>query len=131
MSARRRVVVSLSAAAMAGLSVLAGSASAATPAVIKTGHCSGTSVYSLQVQRETASAISVDWGVDMRKHAKGIKWAVTEADNGTGFVKTTATTIADGSFSITRHISSQATNVISATATNPASGETCVASATL
>lgn len=118
---------------LAGLATVASAVptSAATGSVVKTGNCSGTSVYSLQVQRETRTSISVDWGVDMRRHTKGIKWAVTEADNATIFVHTTVQTIADGSFSITRIIPSQPTNTITATATNPATGETCKATATI
>ena len=133
MSIRGLAVSSLAAAALASTTILAGPAGAApaAAAVVRTGRCSGTSSYSLQVQRETASVLSVDWGVDMRRHVGGVRWAVAETDNGSAFVTTTRRTGRDGSFSVTRRLASHAADVISAKATNRVTGETCAASATL
>jgi hypothetical protein len=130
MSMRRLVTLVLPAAI--GLFALASPVPAfAATGVTVNGHCSGTSVYSLQVQREDTGKLSVDWGVDMARHLRGVAWKVTEANNGTVFVNKTVTTIADGSFSITRLLAPQPTNHVKASATNRATGETCTASATV
>jgi hypothetical protein len=127
---RRLATVALS-AAIGGSALLASVPAHAASGVIVNGHCSGSSLYSLQVQKEDTGKISVDWGVDMARHTAGVAWHVTEADNGRGFVNTTVKTIADGSFSITRLLAPQATNKITASAHNAATGETCSAHATI
>jgi hypothetical protein len=127
---RRLATVALS-AAIGGSALLASVPARAASGVIVNGHCTGSSMYSLQVQKEDTGKISVDWGVDMSRHTGGVAWHVTEADNGLVFVNTTVKTIADGSFSVTRLLSPQATNKITASAKNPATGETCSAHATI
>ena len=116
--------------ATAGLASSANAASASASAVAN-GRCTGTSSYSLQVQREDNHMISVDWGVDMKSHVSGIKWTVQVTDNGKSVVHGTFKTIGDGSFSVTRQVAPQATNSFIASAHNPATGETCTAKATL
>jgi hypothetical protein len=98
---------------------------------IKNGTCSKGSAYSLQVQREDTGQVSVDWGVDMARHVAGIKWAVHETRNGITFVNGTVKTISDGSWSITSTLNPQPTNLITATAKNPATGEVCSATVRL
>jgi hypothetical protein len=99
--------------------------------MVKAGHCSGTSTYSLQVQRETPTSLSIDWGVDMARHKAGVAWKVTETVNGTAIVNRTVLTIGDGSFSITKTAPALRSNTVSASATNLTTGETCAASLTL
>jgi hypothetical protein len=121
--------------AVAGIAGIAGltlatalPASAATTAktVVVYGRCSGTSHDNLQVQREDTGKLSVDFGVDMARHVAGVVWTVKESDNGTAFVNRSVQTIRDGSFSITRTILPKpGTNTITATASNPGTGETC------
>ena len=53
------------------------------------GHCSAKSHYSLQVQRETRTQLSVDWGVDMAVNKAGVSWSYAEANNGVVFAKGT------------------------------------------
>jgi hypothetical protein len=107
-------------------------ASAAPTNVVVNGHCTGTSVDNLQVQREDTGKLSIDFGVDMARHVKGVAWSVHETDNGTAFVSKTVYTLSDGSFSITRAITpSSGSNTIVGTATNPKSGESCTLSATV
>jgi len=131
MPIRRLAIIALPvAASVAALATSTGAyAAAAAPSAVKKGHCGGSSTYSLQVQRETRTTISVDWGVDMLAHTKGVKWTVHEVDNTNQFVSKFVSTSADGSFSTTRAIASQPTNLLTASATNPATGETCTASA--
>ncbi len=126
----RRVAALVLPAAIAFSAFSSIHAHAATGTTVN-GHCSGTSVYSLQVQREDTGKLSVDWGVDMARHRSGVTWNVTEADNGKVFVKQSVRTISDGSFSITRLIPPQSKNHITASATNPATGEKCSAQVTV
>jgi hypothetical protein len=123
----------LAVAASGATLALAPTAHAATTpgSVVKNGTCSKGSTYSLQVQREDTGQISVDWGVDMTRHVAGIKWAVHETRNGITFVNQVVPTISDGSWSITRTLKPQPTNLITATAKNPATGETCSATVRL
>jgi hypothetical protein len=95
------------------------------------GHCSGKSHYSLQVQRETRTQLSVDWGVDMVVNKAGVLWSYSEANNGVVFTKGTAKTIADGSWSRTVMTAAKGTNKITATAKNTTTGETCSATTTI
>jgi hypothetical protein len=94
-------------------------------AVNITRQCTKTSMVNLQLQREDTGQISVDFGVNMARHTSGVAWRVKEYRNGVLFVNTTVRTIADGSFSISRLLAPSSVNHIVATATNPATGETC------
>jgi hypothetical protein len=126
---RRLALLALPAAATIGSLGLATPAHAATP-INKTVACSKGSIANLQLQREDTGKLSVDFGVDMARHVAGVTWKVKETNNGVVFVKTTKSTLADGSFSITRRLTPYpGTNHIVATATNPASGESCTISA--
>ena len=135
MSLRRPLLIAASSILVAGtaatLSVVP--ASASTPKSVNVnGHCSGTSTDNLQVQREDTGRLSVDFGVDMARHIGGVPWKVAVTDNGTSIVSTTARTISDGSFSITRSVLPQpGLNSIAATAKSARTGETCTLSASL
>jgi hypothetical protein len=100
---------------------------AATPtSAVVSGHCSRTSLTDLQVGREDNGQLSIDFGVDMARHRAGVRWKVSETDNGVLITRTTMYTIADGSFSLTRLITPRrGVNHIVATARNPLTGETC------
>jgi hypothetical protein len=125
---KRRLATVVLSAAIGGSALLAIVPTRAASGGIVNGRCSGTSLYSLQVQKEDTGQISVDWGVDMARHTAGVAWHVTVADNGRGFVNATVKTIADGSFSLTGLLPPQATNKITAWASNPLTRETCSAS---
>jgi hypothetical protein len=123
---------SVAAGGLAVAVVPAATAGAATTPVNTTVKCSGTSIANLQLQREDTGKLGIDFGVDMVRHKAGVQWAVTETDNGTTFVSTTAKTIRDGSFSITRLLTPAAgANTVVGTATNPLTGETCTVSGTV
>ncbi len=95
------------------------------------GHCSKTSHYALQVQRESPRTLSVEWGVDMARNRAGVKWSYGMSNNGVQFAAGPATTLADGSWTVTRLIPRRFKNRISAAAKNPATGETCFAATTI
>jgi len=122
---KRRLATVVLSAAIGGSALLAVVPTRAASGVIPNGHCSGTSLYSLQVQKEDTGQISVDWGVDMARHTAGVAWHVTVADNGRVFINTTVKTIADGSFSVTGLLPPQATNKVTTWASNPLTRETC------
>ena len=95
-------------------------------AATRNSTCSLRSLSNLQVQREDNGKLSVDFGVDMVSHASGVKWTYRVVDNGSVVMRGTASTIADGSFSVTQAITPlTGTNHILATAKNAATGETC------
>jgi hypothetical protein len=102
-------------------------AQAATkPTVNINNICSLGSVSNLQVQREDNGKLSIDFGVDMAAHAAGVKWTYHVMDNRTLVMMGTSSTVADGSFSVTRAITPRTgTNHIVATAKNSATGELC------
>jgi hypothetical protein len=135
MLTRRIAIIAIPVVATVGAGtapfISSASAAGAARTVVASGHCSRTSTYSLQVQREDTGQISVDWGVDMTAHVAGVAWHVTEVNNGKVFVNQTKRTAPDGSFSITRLLAPQNTTTITATATNPATGERCSAIAKL
>jgi hypothetical protein len=134
MKFRHPVLIAASGLVAAGAAVTlpAVAVSAATPAsAVVNGHCTGTSVDNLQVQREDTGQVSVDYGVDMAKHTAGVVWKVTESRNGTTFVSRNVRTLADGSFSITRLLAPRAgINTIVGTATSQ-TGETCTLTASI
>ena len=133
MSIRTRLVA-IAIPAVVGLGVLTASTPAHAAVNNRTvaGHCTQNSRSTLQVSREDTGKLSVDFGVDMTRHISGVAWKVKETNNGIAFVNTTKYTLADGSFDVSRLISPQpGTNTITASATNPATGETCTATASL
>ncbi|MFI5034853.1 MAG: hypothetical protein ACHQFZ_01435 [Acidimicrobiales bacterium] len=90
------------------------------------GTCSKGSLSNLQVQREDNGTLSFDFGVDMTAHTSGVNWIVKVADNKSTVFRGNATTIADGSFSISRTLTPKTgTNHFLAVARNSATGETC------
>jgi hypothetical protein len=132
MHLRRLALIALPVALTIGAIGAALPAHAATPtAVVVNRHCSKGSVSNLQLQREDTGKISVDFGVDMARHRAGVTWKIKETRNGVTFVHRTTRTISDGSFSISNLLAPKSVNHILATATNPATGETCTIKATL
>jgi hypothetical protein len=132
MNFRRLAVIALPATLTLGTLGAALPARAATPTSINiTRHCTKTSMVNLQLQREDTGQVSVDFGVDMARHQAGVTWRVKETRNGVTFVNRTTRTIADGSFSISSLLGPRSVNHVVATATNPATGETCTIGATL
>ena len=124
---KRQLATVVLSAAIGGSALLAVVPTRAASGVSPNGHCSGTSLYSLQVQKEDTGQISVDWGVDMARHTAGVAWHVTVADKGHVFINTTVKTIADGSFSVAGLLPPQAASKITAWASNPLTRETCSA----
>jgi len=106
-------------------------AGAASVPVNTTVRCNGTSMVNLQLQREDTGQVSVDFGVDMARHTGGVRWHVTEKNNGSIFVNKSIKTIGDGSFSITTVLAPAASNTVVGTAVNPITGETCHVSGTV
>jgi hypothetical protein len=95
-------------------------------AATRNSTCSLRSLSNLQVQREDNGRLSIDFGVDMVTHRSGVHWTYRVVDNRSVVMRGTASTIADGSFSVTRAITRlTGSNHIVATAKNPATGETC------
>ena len=95
-------------------------------AVTSNNTCTLGSVSNLQVQREDNGKLSIDFGVDMATHAAGVKWTYHVTDNRSVVMKGTSSTIADGSFSVTRAITPRTgTNHFVATAKNSATGDIC------
>jgi hypothetical protein len=98
-------LIATGALGLAGLglvAVLPVTAASAAPSSVNINRNWGTSVANIQVQREDTGLLSVDFGVDMAKHGAGVPWKVTITRNGKLVASTTAKTISDGSFSITR-----------------------------
>ena len=99
---------------------------AAKPAVTRNSTCSMGSLSNLQVQREDNGTLSIDFGVDMVTHTSGVNWTYRVVDNRSVVMRGTGSTIADGSFSVTRALTLMTgSNHIVATAKNAATGETC------
>lgn len=124
---RKMLVSGMAAAAMVG--VLAGPAAAKDGDVIVKGRCSAASSHKLKLSEENGR-IETEFEVDQNRNNR--TWNVTIAVNGVTKVTTTAVTRApSGSFEVRRLLANGAGNeVVVATATNPASGETCTATAT-
>jgi hypothetical protein len=123
----RSVPALLPAALAIGMFGMVAPAQASTrPAVVVNGTCSHGSLSNLQVQREDNGTLSIDFGVDMSAHRRGVKWVVKVLDNTSIVYRGNVVTIADGSFSISKAIAPKTgTNHIVATARNSATGETC------
>jgi hypothetical protein len=123
----RSVPALLPAALAIGMFGMVAPAQASTrPAVVVNGTCSQGSLSNLQVQREDNGTLSIDFGVDMSAHRRGVKWVVKVLDNTSIVYRGNVVTIADGSFSISKAIAPKTgTNHLVATARNSATGETC------
>ncbi|HEY4753280.1 MAG TPA: hypothetical protein VIH37_08350 [Candidatus Limnocylindrales bacterium] len=127
---RLRILVIPASLLLAVVAALPASAAAPRDLTVS-GRCSGTSVTDLQIGREDNGKLSIDFGVDMARHASGIAWRVSMTDNGIVIANVTVRTIADGSFSITRLISPRpGANHIVARARRVTTGEICRLSAT-
>jgi hypothetical protein len=120
--------------AVAGLSVVgvfgAAPAMAKDGDVIVTGSCSASSTYKLKLGPRDGQ-LETEFEVD--SNVVGQTWNVKMTDNGKRVFKGTAITIApSGSFEVGPNIPDVAgTDNVVATATNPATGERCVATASV
>lgn len=114
----------------AGFAVPAGAATRAH-AVNTTKSCSKGSLANLQLQREDNGTRSIDFGVDMTRHATGVPWRIKVKDNGVTIASRVTKTSSDGSFSLTRPMPTAASSHVTATATNLSTGEVCTITATL
>ncbi len=94
------------------------------------GRCTGRTTSKLKVKPDNGR-IEAEFEVDSNRN--GQRWNVRLTDQGVQVFAGTATTTApSGSFEVERRIANRAgTDVIRATATNPATGETCSATASL
>lgn len=92
------------------------------------GSCTARSSAELKLSPENGK-IEVEFEVDQNRN--GQKWNVTITDNGVRVATGSATTVApSGSFSFERVVANRAgTDKVVATATNPATGEKCTATA--
>jgi hypothetical protein len=95
------------------------------------GVCSAASSSKIKLQMDDGGKIETEFEFDQNK--VGRTWNVTISDNGVVVVRTTATTTApSGSFTVRRLIPNRAgADHVVARAMNPASGESCVAKATI
>ena len=98
--------------------------------VIKTGNCSGAANWKLKVKPDDGR-LEVEFEVDQNRVGK--RWHVVLRHNGNvffdGFRRTTAPS---GSFTIERRVNNAAgADTIRAKATRPATGQTCLGSATI
>jgi hypothetical protein len=121
-------------AAAIGISIVgffgAGTAMAKPGDVVATGSCSAGSTWTLKLGPRD-NVIETEFEVD--SNVVGQTWKVRISDNGTRVFKATATTTApSGSFSLQPRLPNQpgADNIV-AKALNPATGETCVAQASV
>jgi hypothetical protein len=132
MSNRKRTARILAAAA--GLSVVgvfgASPAMAKDGDVIVTGACSAGSTYKLKLGPRDGG-IETEFEVD--SNVIGQVWSVRMTDNGVRVFKGSATTVApSGSFTVRPKIANLAgTDRVVATATNPTTGEKCIAAASV
>ena len=120
-------LIATGAVGLAGLGLVAllpAASASATPSSINVYRNWGTSVANIQVQKEDTGRLSIDFGVDMAKHTAGVPWKITITRNGKLLVSTTAKTISDGSFSITRVLTPvPGTNTFVAHAVNTITGQ--------
>jgi hypothetical protein len=108
----------------------AGTAMAKPGDIVVTGSCSAASTFQLKLGPRD-NVIETEFEVD--SNVVGQTWKVRIADNGTRVFKATATTTApSGSFTVHPRLPNLAgTDNIVAKALNPATGETCVAQASV
>lgn len=104
-------------------------ASAKDGDIRRSGTCTGNSTSKIKLSPENGR-IETEFEVDQNRN--GRTWNVTISDNGVVVVGTTAVTQApSGSFTVRRLLTNRAgADNITARATNPATGESCTASAT-
>lgn len=122
------------AAAVVGISIVG--IAGAVPAmakdgdVIVTGSCSAASTYKLKLAPRDGG-IETEFEVD--SNVNGQVWSVRMTDNGARVFRGSATTAApSGSFTVRPKIANLAgTDTVVATATNPTTGERCVATASV
>jgi hypothetical protein len=125
----KRALATLAAGAMLALSV-AVPAQANSGDVRAVGSCTGASTSKIKLSPDNGR-IETEFEVDQNKVGK--RWNVGIRDNGVLVVRTTATTTApSGSFTVRRLLANRAgTDRIVARATNPATGESCTARASI
>lgn len=119
------IIAPVALATTVGASIIPAQAATRQP-VTRNSTCSLGSLSNLQVQREDNGTLSIDFGVDMVTHSAGVNWTYRIVDNRTVVMRGTSSTIADGSFSVSRAITPRTgPNRIVAIAKNAATGETC------
>lgn len=125
----KRALATLATGAMLALA-FAGTAAANSNDVRATGSCTGTSTSKIKLSPDNGR-IETEFEVDQNKVGK--TWKVAIADNGVVVARTTATTTApSGSFTVRRLLANRSgTDRIVARATNPATGESCTARASI
>jgi hypothetical protein len=125
-----RRTIGLVAAAAALTVVIAQPVAARSDDVIARGACSGASDWKLKLAPRDGR-IEVEFEVDSNRNNQ--VWNVSLADNGATFFSGTAVTKApSGSFKVRVITANGAgTDNVTGTATNPATGESCAASASL
>lgn len=94
------------------------------------GRCTGRTTSKLKVKHDDGR---IEAEVEVDSNRNGQRWNVHITDQGVQvFAGTAITKAPSGSFEVERRIPNRAgTDVITATATNPATGETCRATASL
>jgi hypothetical protein len=109
---------------------LAGTAEAKSGDVQKTGTCSKASTSKIKLRPDNGR-IETEFEVDQNR--VGQRWNVAISDNGVVVARTSATTQApSGSFEVRRLLPNRVgTDSIVARATNPGTGESCVARASI
>ena len=120
----------MSALALGTIAALPADASGGGTRVIRPGTCSRASVSKLAVKHDDG-LIEAQFEVDSNR--VGQRWNVVMKDNGvTVFSGVRTTTAPSGSFEVDRRIPNRAgTDTIVASAKNPATGESCVARASI
>lgn len=106
---------------------VAPTATAATPATVKTGNCSAASTWKLTLKKDLGR---IEADVEVQTGQAGQQWRSRFADNGTVFARVTKSTVADGSFTATRFATNQAgVDHIRVRSVNQSTGEVCRAAA--
>jgi hypothetical protein len=95
------------------------------------GRCTGASTSKLKLApRPSDNQTRVEFEVD--QNVVGVTWNVVIKDNGVIVLRRTATTTApSGSFEVAKRLPGATGHSVKAKATNPSTGETCTASASV
>ena len=125
-----KVIATLSISALMILAAPGIASAKGGPGTTAAGVCSGSSSSKLKVKADN-SKLETEFEVD--SNVAGQVWKVTLNDNGTQVAKGKGTTAGpSGSFTFRRRIANLAgTDMVTANATNKATGETCMATVSL
>ncbi len=130
MHRKHRIVAAGFAGLLASVATI-GTAAAKDGDIRVAGKCTGASSSKLKLApRPSDHQTRVEFEVD--QNVVGVAWNVVIKDNGVTVLRRSATTTApSGSFSIAKRLPGAAGHAVKATAKNPATGETCTASASV